>query len=104
MDKMLKVEANFIYQRKGLYEVLLNKIGDKERENSKSQGHDELKNRVASFEAAQSSGFGGGFGGGGFAPQRVTDQKVEEAKKRKEEDAAKSYIDQCLSLYDSMVL
>ena len=72
---MLRVEANFIYQRKGLYEVLLNRIADTEREKGKNQGkgNDELVNRVASFEAAQKSSPFGGFGGGGFAPQRVVD-------------------------------
>jgi len=28
---MLTIEGNFIYQRKGFYEVLLNKIAEKER-------------------------------------------------------------------------
>ena len=39
---MLKVEANFIYQRKGLYEVILEKIADKERSKSSEKGKDEL--------------------------------------------------------------
>ena len=43
---MLKVEANFIYQRKGQYEVILNKIGDLERKKGQEKSHDELQSRV----------------------------------------------------------
>ena len=44
---MLKVEANFIYQRKGTYELILNKIADKERAKGQNKGsHDELQARV----------------------------------------------------------
>lgn len=71
---MLKVEANFIYQRKGLYEVILGKITEKERATSQSKPRDELADRVAAMSNSSSGGFGGGgFGGGGFAPQRVMD-------------------------------
>ena len=61
---MLKVEANFIYQRKGLYEVILDKVADKERAKASDKGKDELAARVA----AQSMTFSGGF-----APQRILD-------------------------------
>lgn len=43
---MLQVEENFIYQRKGLYEELLNKITEAEQKKSKEGNHDELKSRV----------------------------------------------------------
>ena len=39
---MLKVEANFIYQRRGQYEVILAKIGDQDRKKDQGKGHDEL--------------------------------------------------------------
>ena len=44
---MLRVEANFIYQRKGYYEIILNKIAEKERNKESAKGRDELKERVA---------------------------------------------------------
>lgn len=103
---MLRVEANFIYQRKGLYEVILGKITEKERASGQSKTRDELAERVAGMSNS-SGGFGGGgfggggFGGGGFAPQRVIDQKKEEDQKFEEEA---SYIEKVLKLYESMVL
>ena len=66
IDKMLKVEANFIYQRKGYYEVILAKIATAERERAKNaQGTDELKQRVAAMESQPRLGAQGGFGSSG---------------------------------------
>jgi len=44
IQKMLTVESNFIYQRKGFYEVILSKIADVDRkkENDKANPKDEL--------------------------------------------------------------
>ena len=97
---MLRVEANFIYQRKGYYEIILNKIAEKERSKESSKGRDELKERVAQQERFGSGGLGGG-GFGGFAPQHVTDKRKEEEKKAEDE---LSYIDKVLKLFESMVL
>jgi len=48
IDKMLKIEANFFYQRKGLYEVILSKIVDLETlRREKNQGADILAQRAA---------------------------------------------------------
>ena len=44
---MLRVEANFIYQRKGYYEIILGKIAAKESQKSAPNGpKDELMARV----------------------------------------------------------
>ncbi len=49
---MLRVEANFIYQRKGFYETILTKIADAELSKGKqAQPKDELKARVQAFES-----------------------------------------------------
>ena len=98
---MLRVEANFIYQRKGYYEIILNKIAEKERNKESSKGRDELKERVAQQERFGSGGLGGGGGFGGFAPQHVNDKRKEEEKKAEDE---LSYIDKVLKLFESMVL
>ena len=46
IDKMLRVESNFVYQRSGLYETILVRIADKERQYSQEKNRDELQHRV----------------------------------------------------------
>ena len=84
---MLKVEENFIYQRRGQYEIILNKIGDKER--TKSQ--DELQRRVDQQQRQQQMS----SSSGGFAPQKEEEKEAEQIL---------SYVEKQLALYEAKVI